>query len=80
MTMIDNYSHHVYVAERGDRRYVRIDRVLPDGTHEFYTELLLAEKIGKEDWETFEEIMGNVGKSIGVDSPSVRAHFGLNDE
>ncbi len=80
MTMIENYSHHVYVAERGGRKYVRIDRVLGNGTHEFYTELLLDEKSGMEDWERFEEVMGKVGKSIGIDSPAVRAHFGLNDE
>lgn len=80
MTMIENYSHYVYIAERNGRRYVRIDRVLPNGRRDFYTEILLGDKVGDEDWEQFEEIMGNVGKSIGIDSPAVRAHFGLDDK
>jgi len=80
MTKIPNYSHFVSVVERVGRRFVRIDRVLPDGSREFYTELELLPKDAGEDWEKFEEVMCNVGKSMGIDSPAVRNHFGLDDE
>ena len=77
---VANYSHHVSVAERDGKRFVRIDRVLPDGRVQFYTELELPAPKSPEDWEAFEKVMGNVGKSVGIDSPAVRAHFGLDPE
>lgn len=77
---VENYAHHVSVTERDGKRLVRIDRVLPSGLIAFYTELELPVPSRPEDWSAFEEVMGKVGRSIGIDSPAVRAHFRLDTD
>ena len=77
---VPNYAHQVSVAERSGKRFVRIDRVLADGRLEFFTEVELPVPVGTEDWDTFECVMANVGKSLGVDSPTIRTHFRLESE
>lgn len=77
---IPNYAHRISTFQTEEGWVVRVERLLPDGRTDWLNDTPLPTPGKPEDWELFEAFMGNLGKAVGIDSPGVRAHFGIDDE
>ena len=69
--MFDDYTHIVSVVTRDDRHFIRIERMF--GTRkDLYTEIEIPAAELQQRWEAFDKLSESLGKSICIDSPSIR--------
>jgi len=77
---IPNYAHKISTFQKDGQWFVRIERLLPDGRSDWLNDNPIPAPTKPEDWDLFESFMGNIGKTVGIDSPGVRAHFGIDGD
>jgi hypothetical protein len=77
---IPNYAHRVSTFQQDGVWFVRIERLLPDGQVHWVNDQPLPTPAKAEDWELFESFMSKLGEVVGLDSPGIRAHFGIDSE
>ena len=77
---IPNYAHRISTFQQNGAWFVRIERLLSDGQIHWVNDQPLPTPARTGDWELFESFMGSVGETVGLDSPGIRVHFGIDNE
>lgn len=74
-----DYQHVVYIEERDEMTYLRIDRLFDGSRRDFVMELEIASVDGTEHekWEALERVATWLGKNICVDAPALRSKLGF---
>jgi hypothetical protein len=76
----DHYAHKITCYEDLGKRYIRIDRILPDGSITKVNNYELPECTSENKWDLLENIMAVIGKTVAIDNPCIRTHFKLVDD
>ena len=69
--MFKDYRHLIYTVSRDGRCFIRIDRVIGDRV-DFCTEIEIPSARSDDRWDIFDKLAENLGKTICIDSPSIR--------
>ena len=77
---VKNYAHKITSYKKEGKWFVRIDRILSDGSLNYLNDHELPECTSENKWNLFEETMAVVGKTVGIDSPGVREHFKVMED
>ncbi|MBB5944502.1 hypothetical protein [Xanthomonas sp. 3307] len=77
--MLEDYRHLVYTHARDGRWYVRVDRVFGDRV-DFYTEIEIPSVESVDQWEIFDKLGETLGKTICIDSPSIRRELKIDGD
>lgn len=73
------YSHLITVEDTSDGCRLRIDRVFEGNRVNFCTYIDLPGYESGQEWDAFDQVAAHLGKSICIDSPGVRSHFGIDN-
>lgn len=76
----DHYAHKITCYEDGGKRYIRIDRIMPDASITKVNTYELPKCTSENKWDLLENIMAEIGKTVAIDNPCIRAHFKLVDD
>jgi len=77
--MLEDYRHLVYTRIRDGRWFVRVDRVVGDRV-DFYTEIEIPSVGAENHWNVFDKLGETLGKTICIDSPSIRRELKIDGD
>ena len=75
-----DYQHIIYVEEREEGTYLKIDRLFGGNRRDFMMEFEVGEILHSESdqaWDALEQLALSVGRNVCIDSPTLRSKLGI---